>query len=434
MPAKIIKTVRACQVYDSRGNPTVEAEITLASGASGRGIVPSGASTGIHEALELRDGAPDAPRGKNVLKAVAHVNDIIAPRLAGMDAAGQETIDRMMIELDGTPNKSRLGANAILACSLAAAHAAANDDGLPLFKYLGGEKAKTIPVPMVQIIGGGAHAIDTTDIQDYLVIPMNAASFAEGYAMVVDVYNATKKLFKAAGKPLSVADEGGFWPTGFTRNEEALEWIMRGIAAAGYEPGRDIALALDVASSEFYDKATETYHFRLEKREFTRAEFVDLLCDWAARYPIVSIEDGCSELDWEGSKALTRKLGDKVQLIGDDLFTTNIARIRRGIAEGACNSVLIKINQIGTLTETLEAVAVTQAAGYRPVISARSGETEDATIAHLAVATNAGQLKVGSVTRSERTAKWNEVIRIERLLGADGIYPSGKILSPLRRA
>lgn len=422
-----ITKIQARQVFDSRANPTVEVDVTLACGVVGRGTVPSGASTGRFEALELRDGDPTDLGGKSVHKAIKNIEETLAPALIGKDATHQVELDNMMIDLDGTENKSRLGANAILGCSMAIAHAAAKAKGEPLFRYLGGANAKVLPVPMIQIIGGGAHAVNSIDIQDFLVIPLTATSFEQGLAMVVNVYNATKKVFSRTGRPLSTADEGGFWPTAFTTNEEGLQLLVAGIAEAGYEPGKDLAIALDVASSEFYDHERGIYKFNLENREFTSAEFVDLLCEWVDKYPIISLEDGCSELDWEGSILLTKKLGKRVQLIGDDLFTTSIERIRTGVQRGACNAVLVKMNQIGTITETLDAIEFTKNNGYLPVISARSGETEDATIVHLAIATNAGQLKVGSVARSERLVKWNEVIRMEQLLGDEGIYPSTRI-------
>lgn len=422
-----IKSVKARQVFDSRANPTVEVDITLECGAIGRGIVPSGASTGKYEALELRDGDASVLGGKSVRKAIDNINNIIAPKLIGVDATNQVYIDKMMIALDGTQNKSNLGANAILGCSMAVAYAAANAKGEPLFRYLGGSNAKTVPVPMIQIIGGGAHAADSIDIQDFLVIPMSAENFEDGFAMVVNVYNATKKIFAEKGKPLSIADEGGFWPTDFKTNEEGLILLTEGIKRAGYEPMKDVAIALDIASSEFYNEEKGTYEFKLENREMTREEFVDLLCDWVEKYPIISIEDGCAESDWEGSVLLTQRLGKKIQLIGDDLFTTNSERIKKGVEMGACNAVLIKLNQIGSITETMDAIELTKNSGYLPVISARSGETEDAIIVHLSMATNAGQLKVGSVARSERAAKWNEAIRMEEYLGESGYYPSAKI-------
>ncbi len=424
---EIVK-VQARQVFDSRANPTVEVDVTLACGAVGRGTVPSGASTGIYEALELRDGGKELG-GKSVRRAIENIQTELAPALLNRSALHQAEIDRMMIALDGTPNKSRLGANAILGCSMAVAHAAANAKNEPLFRYLGGANAKTIPVPMIQIIGGGAHAVGSIDIQDFLVIPLRFKSFEEGFAAVVNVYNAAKKVFTKTGRPLAIADEGGFWPTNFTSNEEGLALLTESIRLAGYEPGVDIGIALDIASSEFYDKDKGTYKLSLENLELTSAEFVDLLCGWVEKYPIISVEDGCSELDWEGSILLTQKLGRKIQLIGDDLFTTNIQRIRTGVERGACNSVLIKMNQIGTITETLDAIEYTKNSGYLPVISARSGETEDSTIVHLAIATNAGQLKVGSVARSERTVKWNEAIRMEELLGDEGVYPGGDIFN-----
>ena len=420
-----IKEVIARQIYDSRANPTVEVDITLEGGARGRGMVPSGASTGAFEALELRDKDPAVLGGKSVRKAISNIQTSIANALIGLDATCQAEIDATMIWLDGTENKSRLGANAILGCSVAVANAAADAYGVPLYRYLGGAQARTLPVPMVQIIGGGAHAYGATDIQDYLVIPMGGESFEAAYEMVVNVYNAAKAVFAKYGKPLSVADEGGLWPTGFASNEEGLALLTEAISRAGYEPGKDVSIALDIASSEFYDKDKGLYRLALEDAEYDSGGFTDLLVSWADKYPVISIEDGCSEFDWDGNALLTRKLGRRAQIIGDDLFTTNIGRIKKGVANRICNAVLIKMNQIGTITETLEAIEYTKTAGYLPVISARSGETEDATIVHLAVATNAGQLKVGSVARSERTAKWNEAIRIEQRLGAEGVYPSG---------
>lgn len=416
-----ISYVRARQIYDSRSNPTIEVEIILENGSRGVGIVPSGASTGMFEALELRDGS-DQFNGKGVKKVLKNIEDLIAPKLIGMDARNQKRVDQMLIDLDGTVNKSKLGANAILGCSLAVCYAAADYYHLPLFKYLGGALANTIPMPMVQIIGGGAHAVGSIDIQDFLVIPVGASSFEEGYRWIVEIYNAAKKVFTKYGKPLAIADEGGFWPTDFESNEEGLKLLTESICAAGLEPGKQVGIALDVASSEFYDPEREAYCFTLENKEFKREEFVDLLCQWVDRYPIISIEDGCSELDWEGNRLLTEKLGKRIQLIGDDLFTTNVKRIRKGVKNGICNSVLIKMNQIGTITETMKAIEYTKNHGYLPVISARSGETEDVTIVHLALASNAGQLKVGSAARSERTAKWNEVLRIEETLGNDGEF------------
>lgn len=426
-----ITKVKARQVLDSRANPTVEAEVTLRCGAVGRGMVPSGASTGAYEVLELRDNGQEYG-GKSVRKAIKNIEEEIAPMLLGQDATRQAALDSQMIALDGTPNKSRLGANGILGCSMAIAHAAANAKKEPLYRYLGGCNAKVLPLPMIQIIGGGAHAVNSIDIQDFLAIPLSAQSFEAGIEMIVNVYNGTKGVFARRGKPLSIADEGGFWPTDFSCNEEGLELLTEGIREAGYLPGRDIGIALDIAASEFYDSEKKVYQLKLEGKELTTPEFVDLLCRWEEKYAIVSMEDCCSEYDWEGHQLVTEKLGRKIQIIGDDLFTTNMKRIKTGAEKKACNSVLIKMNQIGTITETMDAIEYTKNIGYLPVISARSGETEDATIVHLAIATNAGQLKVGSVARSERAAKWNEGIRMEEQLGEMGIYPSADIFNRLR--
>lgn len=427
-----IVRVAARQVLDSRANPTVEVDVTLKCGAVGRGTVPSGASTGAYEALELRDGGTEYG-GKSVRRAIAHINDELAPALLGRDASRQAELDNMMIAMDGTPGKSRLGANAILGCSMAIAHAAAAAKGEPLYRYLGGVNARTLPLPMIQIIGGGAHAEGSIDIQDFLAVPLSADTFEKGIEMIVNVYNGTKKVFARTGRPLSIADEGGFWPTGFTCNEDGLKLLTEGIEEAGYVPGVDIGIALDIAASEFYDKEKQVYRLKLEDKELTTLEFVDLLCEWVDRYAIVSIEDCCSEYDWEGHALVTEKLGKRIQIIGDDLFTTNIERIRAGVEKGACNSVLIKMNQIGTVTETLDAIEYTKNMGYLPVISARSGETEDATIVHLAIAANAGQLKVGSVARSERAVKWNEGIRMEEDLGNMGVYLSSSIFERIKR-
>ncbi len=423
-----IASVKARQVFDSRANPTVEVDMVLEDGTLGRAMVPSGASTGQFEALELRDGG-EYLNGKGVRNAVRNVNELIGPALIGMDCRDQKAIDKKMLELDGTSNKSNLGANAILGCSMAACWAAANYYHMPLYQYLGGAQATTIPVPMIQIIGGGAHAAMAIDIQDFLVIPLKAESFEKGYEMVVNVYFAAKKLFKELGKPLSVADEGGFWPTGFSSNEDGVALLTESIRRAGYEPGVEMGIALDVAASEFYHAEKGTYVLALENRELDTAAFVDMLCEWVEKYPIISIEDGVAEEDWEGMQLLSQKLGQKIQLIGDDIFTTNLERIKRGVRLGCNNAVLIKLNQIGTVSETLQAIEYTKTHGYLPVISARSGETEDSIITHLAVATNAGQLKVGSVARSERTAKWNEVIRIEEQLGDSAYYPAEKIFT-----
>ena len=397
-----ISDIKARQVFDSRANATVEVDVILADGSVGRGTVPSGASTGIYEVLELRDGGKELG-GKSVRKAIGNVLNEIAPRIIGLDAEDQRGIDQLMIELDGTENKSRLGANAILGVSMAVARASAASRRVPLFR------------------------------QDFLVIPLSFGTFWEGFEAVVNVYNATKKIFMELGRPTAIADEGGFWPSSFKTNEEGLEILTEGIRRAGYEPGVDLGIALDIASSEFYDKEKKKYIFHLENKEFSTSEFVDLLCSWVDKYPIVSIEDGTSELDWEGSVLITEKLGGRIQLIGDDLFTTNIERIRNGVKLGALNAVLIKMNQIGTITETMDAIEFTKNSGYLPVVSARSGETEDDTIVHLAIATNAGQLKVGSVARTERAVKWNEAIRMEELLGRDGVYPGKAIFDQIRK-
>ncbi|MCY1152926.1 MAG: phosphopyruvate hydratase [Sphaerochaetaceae bacterium] len=427
MDIKKITDVKARQIYDSRANPTIEVDIILEDGTLGRAIVPSGASKGAFEALELRDNNPNILNGKSVRNAIDNIHKIIKPAILNKNVFNQAELDKLLIDLDGTENKSNLGANAILGCSMAIAYAGANAKNMPLFQYLGGSQARVLPLPQIQIIGGGAHALYSIDIQDFLAIPMSAKSFEESIEMIVNVYNAAKKVFRKYGKPLSIADEGGFWPTDFKTNEEGLQLLTEAIETAGYKPYEDIAIAMDIASSEFYDKDTKTYHFNLENKSFTASEFVDLLVSWVDKYPIISIEDGCSEFDWEGNKLLTEKLGNRIQLIGDDLFTTRIDRIKKGVENNICNSVLIKMNQIGTITETLEAIEYTKNNGFLPVVSARSGEVEDATIVHLAIATNAGQLKVGSVARTERTVKWNEGIRMEKLLGSQAIWSSKNI-------
>ncbi|QDR82475.1 phosphopyruvate hydratase [Sporomusa termitida] len=419
-----IKRIKARQVFDSRANPTVEVDVELECGSRGRGTVPSGASTGIYEALELRDGNPNSFRGKSVLKAVENVNQCIAPALTGTNALKQSIIDMTMLNLDGTENKSKLGANAILGVSIATAWAAANACETPLYRYLGGVQAVTLPVPMVQIIGGGLHAGQSIDIQDFLIIPVGAATYSHGIEMVANVYHATKEVFTKYGKPLSVADEGGFWPT-FSANAEGLDLLVEGIRQAGYQAGAEVAIALDIAASHFYQDGK--YTFAAEGREMDSQEFARLLSGWVDKYPIISIEDGMAEDDWDGWSILSAQLKNRIQLIGDDLFTTNAGRIKRGIDQNIANSVLIKMNQIGTITETLQAVELTRNAGYLPVVSARSGETEDATIVHLAIATNAGQLKVGSIARTERTVKWNELLRIEEELGTEAVYPGQDI-------
>jgi enolase len=408
--------VFAYQIFDSRGVPTLEAEVRLEDGTQGHGLVPSGASTGQFEAVELRDGDGSRWRGKSVLRAIENVHREIAPAIVGRDPRDQAGIDGRLIELDGTPGKSRLGANAILGVSLAVADAAAKASGAPLFEYLGEGKGVLLPLPEIQMIGGGAHANWRTDVQDFLLIATGACSYDEALEISHNVYHAAGDLLKLHGAYFGVADEGGYWPE-FASHEAVFELLMQSIEDAGYTPGRQAALALDVAASDLYDPATSRYHLRLENRTLTTEQMVALVCDWCRRYPIVSLEDPLADTDWDGWRQLHADLGERVQLVGDDLFTTNPARIREGIAGGLANAVLIKLNQIGTVTETLEAVRLTQQAGWRPIISARSGETEDALIAHLAVATNAGQLKVGSFSRSERMAKWNEVLRIARQLG-----------------
>jgi enolase len=392
-------------------------DVFLESGIMGRAIVPSGASTGVHEALELRDN--DALRflGKSVFRAAGHVSDLLNKELKGWDVSDQRALDHRMIELDGTPNKGKIGANAILGVSLAAAKAAAAARQVPLYQYLHDAKEYVIPMPMIQIIGGGLHAGNIIDIQDFLVIPVKANSFTEAMEMTFNVYFATKKIFQQRGMSVAVSDEGGFWPA-FPSNETAMGVLTDAIAAAGYIPGTDVCIALDVASSHFYNNGT--YKLSKDEREMRSEEFIAMQEDWVKKYPIISIEDGCAEDDWEGWVSMTNRLGDQIQLIGDDLFTTRVDRIAKGKELGAANAVLIKMNQIGTLTETLDAVEATRKAGYRPVVSARSGETEDTTMVDLCLATGAGQIKVGSITRSERLAKYNALLRIEEELGEQG--------------
>jgi enolase len=415
-----ISKVWAREILDSRGNPTVEVDVLLSDGASGRAAVPSGASTGQHEALELRDGEPRYG-GRGVLKAVEHVNRVIGPKLRGRDARRQAEIDRFMIDLDGTPNKERLGANAILGVSLAVAKAAAAAAKQPLFRYLGGSRATTLPVPMMNILNGGVHADNSVDLQEFMVVPVGARTFAEALRMGAETFHALKAVLKEKGHSTGVGDEGGFAPR-LASNQEAVELILVAIERAGYRAGRQIALALDPAASEFFD-AGEYVFRKSDGSRRSSASMVDFYGDWVSRYPIVSIEDGLSEDDWDGWSTLTRKLDRKIQLVGDDLFVTNPERLRRGIEAGVGNSILIKLNQIGTLTETLETIECAKRAGYTTVISHRSGETEDATIADLAVAVNAGQIKTGSACRGERTAKYNQLLRIEQILGRRAVYP-----------
>ena len=410
-----IASIEAWQIYDSRGFPTVEAEVTLDNGTRGRGLAPSGASTGQFEAIELRDGDPKRFRGKSVFKAIANIQNEIAPALHGANVFEQAALDKKLIELDGTPNKSRLGANAILPVSMAVANAAATARNLPLYASLG--EGTLLPVPEIQIIGGGAHANWRTDVQDFLLIATGARSFEEDMEITHNVYHAAGEILRERKKYFGIADEGGFWPE-FARNEDALVLLVEAIVRADYMPGRDAAIALDIAASDLYDPNTGRYSFNLENRTFTSSEFCSLMADWCNRFPIVSIEDPMADTDWEGWSTIMEKLGGRIQIVGDDLFTTNEQRIRKGIEDKSVNAVLIKLNQIGTVTETIEAIRLTQSAGWQPIVSARSGETEDAFISHLAVATNAGQLKVGSFARSERMVKWNEILRIERNLGA----------------
>ena len=419
-----IESVHAREILDSRGNPTVEVEVVLTSGAAGRAAVPSGASTGAHEAVELRDGDAERFGGKGVLAAVGAVNDQIAPALLGYSALDQHDVDSTLIALDGTANKSKLGANALLGVSLATAHAAAEHVGLPLFRYLGGVNARTLPVPLMNVINGGEHADNALDIQEFMLVPKGASSFAEGLRWGVETFHHLKKLLKAKKLSTAVGDEGGFAPS-LPSNEAALELLLEAIGAAGYEPGRDIGLALDVAATELYSDGS--YSLASEGRSMSTADFVGYLSELSEKFPIVSIEDGLDEDDWAGWVSLTAALGEKVQLVGDDLFVTNVERLERGIAEKAANAILIKVNQIGTLTETLDAMALGRASNFGLVVSHRSGETEDATIADLAVATNAGQIKTGSASRSDRTAKYNQLLRIEEALGPAARYAGASL-------
>ena len=410
----VIVDLRGREVLDSRGNPTVEVEVLLESGASGRAIVPSGASTGAHEAVELRDGDSKRYLGKGVLQAVDNVNNVIAEELVGYDATRQIEIDTALIKLDGTANKSKLGANAILGVSLACAQAASNAMGLPLYQYIGGVQAKELPLPMMNIINGGEHADNNVDLQEFMIMPAGAKTFAEGLRMGAEIFHSLKKVLSAKGLNTAVGDEGGFAPD-LKSNEEALQVIMEAIEKAGYKAGEDVLLALDVAASELYEDGK--YELKGENKTLTSEGMVDFYADLVSKYPIISIEDGLDEDDWAGWKLLTQKLGKKVQLVGDDLFVTNTERLARGINEDIANSILIKVNQIGTLTETLAAIEMAKEAGYTAVISHRSGETEDSTIADLAVAVNAGQIKTGSASRTDRIAKYNQLLRIEEELG-----------------
>lgn len=428
----VIELVYAREVLDSRGNPTVEVEVALESGAVGRAIVPSGASTGAFEAVELRDGDKGRYIGKGVEKAVANVNEIIAPELEGMDAFDQPAVDALMIELDGTHNKGKLGANAILGVSMAVARAAAEELGLPLFQYIGGVNAKQLPVPMMNILNGGEHADNSVDVQEFMILPVGAKSFREGLRMGAEVFHSLKKVLSERGLACGVGDEGGFAPN-LGSNREALELIVEAIEKAGYKPGDDVKLGLDVAATEMYDKETKLYDLKHEGKKLTAEQMVDLYEEWVNNFPIVTIEDGLDEEDWDGWKVLTDRLGKKVQLVGDDLFVTNTERLERGIEAGVANSILIKVNQIGTITETLDAIEMAKRAGYTAVISHRSGETEDTTIADLAVAVNAGQIKTGAPSRTDRVAKYNQLLRIEEMVGEQARYCGMKSFYNLKK-
>lgn len=425
----IIADVYAREVLDSRGNPTVEVEVILEDGTTGRAIVPSGASTGAHEAVELRDGDKNRYGGKGVLQAVDNVNSIIAPEVVGMDALGQLDIDSLMIELDGTPNKGKLGANAILGVSLAVARAAAEFLDIPLYQYIGGINAKEIPVPMMNILNGGKHADNNVDIQEFMIVPTGAPNFREALRMNAEVYQSLKKVLNGKGLATAVGDEGGFAPD-LPSNEAAIDVIMEAIKAAGYTPGEDINLALDTAASEIFKDGK--YHLTSNNKILTSDEMVDFYAGLVDKYPIISIEDGLAEDDWDGWKKLTDVLGKKIQLVGDDIFVTNTERLSRGIEMGVCNSILIKVNQIGTLTETLDTIEMAKRAGYTCVISHRSGETEDSTIADIAVATNVGQIKSGAPARTDRVAKYNQLLRIEEELDIFAIYKGMGVFYNLR--
>ncbi|OLV16402.1 phosphopyruvate hydratase [Deinococcus marmoris] len=419
-----IEKVIAREVLDSRGNPTVEAEVHLDSGYVGRAIVPSGASTGTHEALELRDGGARYG-GKGVQKAVGNVNEALGPAVVGMDASDQGAVDAALMELDGTPNKGKMGGNAILAVSLATARAAAEELNIPLYRYLGGSNAKTLPVPMMNVINGGAHADNSVDFQEFMVMPVGAPSFREALRYGAETFHSLKKVLSGRGYNTNVGDEGGFAPD-LKSNEEALEVLLEAIEKAGYEAGKDICIAIDPAVTELYKDGK--YHLESEGRVLSTAEMVDFWADWASRYPIVSIEDGLAEDDWDGWQALTTRIGDKVQVVGDDLFVTNPERLQRGIDTGVGNAILVKVNQIGSLTESMDAIELAKRHHYGTIISHRSGESEDSFIADLAVATNAGQIKTGSASRSDRIAKYNQLLRIEEMLGDRAVYPGRKAL------
>lgn len=419
--------VHARQILDSRGNPTVEVDVLTDDGAFGRAAVPSGASTGIHEAVELRDNDKKQYAGKGVLKAVKNVNDVIAKEIQGFDVSQQAAIDEMMIALDGTPNKGKLGANALLAVSMAVAKAAAEEAGLPLFRYIGGTNAKTLPIPMMNILNGGAHADNKIDFQEFMIMPVGASSFSEGLRWGVEIFHVLKSVLKKKGFSTNVGDEGGFAPN-IQSNEEAIETVLEAISAAGFKTGSQIAIAMDAANSELWDAKKKKYVFHKSSgKAISSDELVKFWEKWVKQYPIISIEDGMAEDDWNGWKALTDAVGSKCQLVGDDLFVTNVTRLQTGIDKDIANGLLVKVNQIGTLTETINAVSLAQHNGYNTIMSHRSGETEDTTIADLAVALNCGQIKTGSASRTDRIAKYNQLIRIEEMLGETGIYPKGKI-------
>jgi len=422
-----ISEIFARQILDSRGNPTVEVDVLTDEGALGRAAVPSGASTGIHEAVELRDDDKKTYGGKGVLKAVKNVNDKIAPALIGNDVADQTGIDEMMIQLDGSDNKGKLGANAMLAVSMAVAKAAAEEASLPLYRYIGGTNAKTLPIPMMNILNGGAHADNKIDFQEFMVMPIGASSFSEGLRWGVEIFHALKTVLKKKGFSTNVGDEGGFAPN-IQSNEEAIETVLTAIDAAGYKTGSQIVIAMDAANSELWDSKKKKYVFHKSSgKEMTSEQLVKYWDKWVKQYPIASIEDGMAEDDWDGWKFLTKTVGDKCQLVGDDLFVTNVTRLQQGIDKSIANALLVKVNQIGTITETINAVTLAQHNGYNTIMSHRSGETEDTTIADLAVALNCGQIKTGSASRTDRMAKYNQLIRIEELLGMSAIYPKGKI-------
>lgn len=422
----LIESIHARQILDSRGNPTIEVDVVTESGAYGRAAVPSGASTGTHEAVELRDGDKKKFLGKGVLKAVENVNTKIAEEVVGFSVYEQNLLDKIMIELDGTPNKAKLGANAILGTSLAIARAAAMDAGLPLYRYIGGVNANTLPVPMMNILNGGSHADNAIDFQEFMVMPVKAATFSDALRMGTEVFHHLKKVLHDKGLSTNVGDEGGFAPN-IASNEEAIEVVLKAIEKAGFKPGVDMFIAMDAATSEFYDAKTKTYTFKKSSgKKLKSAEMVDYWASWVKKYPIISIEDGMAEDDWDGWKKLTEKVGDKVQLVGDDLFVTNVKRLQDGIDQGVANSILIKVNQIGSLTETIDAVNLAKRNAYKSVMSHRSGETEDSTIADLAVALNTGQIKTGSASRSDRMAKYNQLIRIEEELGEVAYFPGKK--------